>query len=85
MFYAVVLKSEVSKNKAYRLSLVAWEDVQYGVLPSAALLEHDHSALLLIKLKRDKREARHKQLQLLFTFLYLLFLLTILLQSTLLL
>lgn len=37
--------------QAYRLSFAAWEDVQDGVLSSAALLEHHHAALLLIKLK----------------------------------
>lgn len=38
--------------RAHRLSLATWQDVQDGVLPSAALLEHHHANLFLIKLKK---------------------------------
>lgn len=41
--------------RAHRLSLATWQDVQDGVLPSAALLEHHHANLFLVKLKKKKR------------------------------
>lgn len=50
--------------QAHRLSFAAWEDVQDGVLPSAALLEHHHAALLLIKLKGRVKKEQHGHLRL---------------------
>lgn len=58
-------RDEQKQTKAHRFSFVAREDVQYGVLPSAALLEHDHPALLLVKLNG---EGKKEQLQPLSTF-----------------
>lgn len=40
--------------RAHRLSLATWQDVQDGVLPSAALLEHHHANLFLVKLKKRR-------------------------------
>lgn len=44
--------------RAHRLSLATWQDVQDGVLPSAALLEHHHANLFLIKLKKGGEKKR---------------------------
>lgn len=54
--------------QAHRLSFAAWEDVQDGVLSSAALLEHHHATLLLIKLKGRVKKEQRKQLRLLIIF-----------------
>lgn len=56
--YKMSLGSQIQKQqcdyvvRAHRLSLATWQDVQDGVLPSAALLEHHHTSLFLIKLKK---------------------------------
>lgn len=52
------MRSVKIKQKAHRLSFLAGEDIQYGVLPSAALLEHDHPALLLIELQVTERPSK---------------------------
>lgn len=49
-----IQKQQCDYVRAYRLSLATWQDVQDGVLPSAALLEHHHTGLFLIKLKKGR-------------------------------
>lgn len=58
--YKMRLGSQIQKQqcdyvvRAHRLSLATWQDLQDGVLPSAALLEHHHASLFLIKLKKGE-------------------------------
>lgn len=69
--YKMPLGSQIQKQqcdyvvRAHRLSLATWQDVQDGVLPSAALLEYHHTNLFLKKLKKGEMGVREKHPRLL--------------------
>lgn len=56
MFFGVTLQtvSTQQQSKAHRLLFITGKNVQYGVLTTAALLKHNHSNLLPVKLKGTK-------------------------------